>query len=76
MMGNIFGSSEANARIPITEPTDEAEAEPIRPAHRLVRINPDGLTVGYTGEVVPAKAGQLSDHGATDHASAAGSTFK
>ncbi len=76
VIGNMFKTNEANARVAITEATDEAEVELVRPAHRLVRINSDGFTVGYTEGVVLAKAGQLSDQGGTDHALTGRSTSK
>ena len=70
MTGQLFKTSEASALVSKIVPGDETEVEPIRPAHRLVRINPDGITIGRTEEVVLQKTGASCDQADDDYAEA------
>ena len=65
MIGQLFKTNAATAIASVVDSGDEAEIEPVRPAHRLAHVNPEGQTIGYTEEVVLAKAGQPSDRRST-----------
>ena len=54
MIGKLFIASKANAVVSLDESDDEPELVPMRPAQRLVHVNPDGVSIGHTVEVISA----------------------
>ena len=56
-IGKQLITNQANALVSLEESGDEADIEPVRPAHRQVHADADGITLAYSEDVVPAKVG-------------------